>query len=116
MPARGTIARGPMAGRRRGKDARSIEFHDWLRREPRFCVQPTGRSGSDSGGVGGSTYRRARAPLRAARGKMAPGMPTTVLNTTRQGRIQDGGPGVSGVSVQTEMASLWGRVLMDGKN
>src|SRR3546814_9714561 len=60
MPARGTIARGPMAGRRRGKDARSIEFHDWLRREPRFCVQPTGRSGSDSGGVGGATYRRAR--------------------------------------------------------
>src|SRR3546814_6078551 len=81
MPARGTIARGPMAGRRRGKDARSIEFHDWLRREPRFCVQPTGRSGSDSGGVGGATYRRARAPLRAAREKRAQGMPKAEEHT-----------------------------------
>src|SRR3546814_6990347 len=90
MPARGTIARGPMAGRRRGKDARSIEFHDWLRREPRFCVQPTGRSGSDSGGVGGATYRPARAPLRAARENRAQGMPPRVMNTTRQDSIQAG--------------------------
>src|SRR3546814_11526005 len=83
MPARGTIARGPMAGRRRGKDARSIEFHDWLRREPPFCVQPTGRSGFDSGGVGGATYRRARAPPRAARENRAQGMPPRVMNTPR---------------------------------
>src|SRR3546814_20215959 len=62
MPARGTIARGPMAGRRRGKDARSIEFHYWLRRETRFCVQPPGRCGSTYCGVGGAPYRRARAP------------------------------------------------------
>src|SRR3546814_1543560 len=101
MPARGTIARGPMAGRRRGKDARSIEFHYWLRREPRFCVQPTGRSGSDSGGVGGATYRRARAPLRAARENRAQGMPTRVMNTTRQVSIQAGSPRFAGLPVSS---------------
>src|SRR3546814_7492077 len=82
--------------------ARSIEFHDWLRREPRFCVQPTGRSGSDSGGVGGATYRRARAPLRAARENRAQGMPTRVVNTTRQVSIQAGSPRFAGLPVSSD--------------
>src|SRR3546814_5402959 len=92
MPARATIARGPMVGRRSDEDARFIEFHGWLRLEPRFCVQPPGRSGSDSGGAGGAIYRRVRAPLRAARENSAQGMPTRVMNTIRQVSLQAGSP------------------------